>query len=120
MLIAKFIATFFAVMVLLKSFSEFKRGKEPLPVFLSWLFIWGTVLVVAYFPKLTDLLQEKILGPQAGLGTILGIAIVFLLFLSYRLYLKADRAEKDINKLISELALRDENHDQNNSSKKSS
>lgn len=106
-MVAKIIASIFAILVLVKSYDEFRRGREPLTVFLFWVMLWLGVLVVAYFPGVTDWVRARILGPGAGLGTIFGIALVFLLFLSYRMYLKIDRAERDINRLISDLALRD-------------
>lgn len=106
-MIAAFIATFFAAIVIAKSFDEFRRGREPWPVFLSWLSIWLVVIIVALFPGITTWARERIFGPDAGLGTIFGIAIVLLLFLSYRIYLKAERVERTLNQLISDLALRD-------------
>jgi hypothetical protein len=115
-MIAKVIAAVFAALVLVKSYDEFRRGREPIAVFLFWLTTWAAVLVVAFWPGITDVIREKILGPGAGLGTIFGIAIVFLLYLSYRIYLKADRNEEIINRLISELAIRDVRKEQ--SSKK--
>lgn len=106
-MIPEAIAAIFALLVLVKSYDEFRRGREPLPVFLFWLATWGAVLVIAFFPGVTDWIRERILGPRAGLGTIFGIALVFLLFLNYRMYLKADRVEQDLQKLISNLAVDD-------------
>lgn len=106
-MVAKIIASIFAILVIIKSYDEFRRGREPLTVFLAWLVLWVGVVIVAFFPGITDWLRSRILGPGAGLGTIFGIALVFLLFLSYRMYLKIDRTERDINRLISDLALRD-------------
>ncbi|MEK7461319.1 MAG: DUF2304 family protein [Patescibacteria group bacterium] len=104
-MIPEIIAASFALLVLLKSYDEFRRGREPLPVFLFWLVTWLAVLVIAFFPGVTFWIRDHILGPRAGLGTIFGIAIVFLLFLNYRMYLKADRVERDLQKLISDLAV---------------
>ena len=106
-MIPKIIAATFAILVLVKSYDEFRRGREPLSVFLFWLITWGAVLVIAFFPGVTDWIQVRVLGPGAGLGTIFGIAIVFVLFLTYRMYLKADRVERDLNRLISDLAVRE-------------
>ncbi len=106
-MIAKIIAALFAGLVLAKSYDEFRRGREPLPVFLFWAVIWTVVVVVAFFPQVTDFLRTNILGPTAGIGTIFGIAVIFLLFLSYRIYLKTDRVERDLNRLLSQIALRD-------------
>lgn len=106
-MIAQAIATFFAALVLVKSFDDFRRKQEPLPIFLFWVTVWLAVLVVAFFPGITIWLRDHILGPQAGVGTMLGIGSIFLLFLSYRIYLKADRTERAVNKLISALAVRE-------------
>ncbi|MBI4032668.1 DUF2304 family protein [Candidatus Berkelbacteria bacterium] len=104
-MLAAVIATFFAALVIAKSFDEFRRGREPWPVFMAWFTMWSAVVVIAVFPELTDWVRERLFGPQSGLGTIFGIAIVLLLFLSYRIYLKAERVERTLNQLISDLAL---------------
>lgn len=104
---AKIIASVFAILVLIKSYDEYRRGREPLIVFLFWASTWAAVLVVAFWPGITDIIRDKILGPHTGLGTIFGIAIIFVLYLSYRIYLKAERNEQNLNRLISELAIRD-------------
>lgn len=106
-MVAKVIATFFAALVLTKSLDDFRRRHEPWPVFLFWITIWTAVLITAFFPGVTFWLRDHILGPEAGIGTILGIAIIFLLYLSYRIYLKADRTERAVNKIVSTLALQE-------------
>lgn len=106
-MIPQAIAVFFASLVFTKSFDDFRRRQEPLPVFILWITVWSSVLLVAFFPGITFWIQEHILGPQAGIGTMLGIAIMFLLFLTYRMYVKADRTERAVNRLITELAIRD-------------
>lgn len=106
-MIAQAIASFFAALVLVKSLDDFRRRQEPLPVFLFWVTTWLGVLIVAFFPSVTLWVRDKLLGPQAGIGTILGIASIFLLFLSYRIYVKADRTERVVNRLVTKLALRD-------------
>jgi hypothetical protein len=106
-MVAQAIATFFAALVLTKSLDDFRRRHEPWPVFLFWISVWLAVLIIAFFPGITFWLRDHIFGPQAGIGTILGIAIIFLLYLSYRIYLKADRTERAVNKIVSELALQE-------------
>ncbi|MBI4022801.1 DUF2304 family protein [Candidatus Berkelbacteria bacterium] len=106
-MLATAIVGFFAALVIAKSFDEFRRGREAFPVFLFWVITWLAVLLVAVFPSVTVWLRQEVFGPAVGLGTFFGIALVFLLFLSYRLYLKTDRVERDLNALITQLALRD-------------
>jgi hypothetical protein len=94
------------VLVLVKSYDEFRHGREPLPVFLFWLLMWSLVVLVAIFPEITSWLRTQVFGAGTGIGTFLGIGFVFLLFLSYRLYIKAERAERRINALISHVTLK--------------
>lgn len=104
-MIAAIITGFISALALIKSFDEFRRGREPWPVFAVWVIAWGSIVLVAIFPQITDWVRLHILGPDAGIGTIVGIAIVFLLFLCYRLYLKSERTERTLNQLISDLAI---------------
>ena len=107
MIIAKAIATFFATLVIVKVYDEFRHGRENIIMLFFWLATWSTVLTLAFLPGITFWLRENIFGPDTGLGTIFGIGLIFLLFISYRLYIKADRAERKINKTVTELALKD-------------
>lgn len=106
-MIAAAITALFAAVVLAKSFDEFRHGREPLPVFLFWTGTWLAVLVLAFAPSITKWLGDVIFGENTGLGTIFGIGMVILLYLCYRLYLKAERTERLVNQLISDLAVRD-------------
>ena len=68
---------------------------------------WTLIVAVALFPSLVDL-ALSFSGPErAGLGTFFGMAIVFLYFIVYRLYVKLERIEQNLTKAIQELALRD-------------
>lgn len=110
-MIIKIIVTMFALFVLVKSYDEYRSRREPWPVFTFWITIWSAVVVFAYFPNLADYLSVRILGRQAGLGTFISVAIVFLLFLSYRIYLKTERLEQDLNQLTSDIALHEHARD---------
>lgn len=107
MLIAQAFATFFGVLVILKVYHDFRARLVPWPVFTFWLLTWLGVIVIALFPGLTTWLKVHVLGPDTGIGTIFGMSLVALLFLSYRLYIKADRVERKLNRLLTRLAVRD-------------
>lgn len=104
MLIAQAIATFFAVLVLVKSYDEFRHGREPIIMFIFWTVIWLSVLLVAFFPAQAIELGKGLFGEDVGLGTFFGIITVFGLFLAYRLYIKAERAERRVNQLLTMIA----------------
>jgi len=107
MFIAQAIAVFFGVLVTIKSYDEFRHRREPLIMFLFWTGLWIGVVFIALFPHIALKLSTKIFGADAGFGTLFGIVTVFGLFLAYRLYIKAERAERRINKLLTLVTTKD-------------
>ena len=75
-------------------------------MFLFWLTVWTGIVVVALFPSLVDFLIAG--GGHVGPGTFIGMALVFLFFVVYRIYVKLERIEHSLAKTIQELALRDD------------
>lgn len=102
LIIAKIVAITIAIFVLAKITVDYKKKSENTVMFLFWECVWWGVIIVTLFPQLID----KIFGEgRSGVNTFLGLAFVFLLYLFYRVYLKADRTEKALNLLIKELAI---------------
>src|SRR5262249_9035499 len=106
--ISKVFAVILAVIVLAKSYVEFRTRTEPLQVFLFWTVTWTMIVVVALFPSIIQSIIAFTGGENAGLGTFFGMAIVFLFFVVYRIYVKLERIEQKLTKAIQELALRDD------------
>lgn len=103
LIIAKIIAIIFAIFVLGKTTYDYRKKKESLVMFLFWETAWWGVIIFSLFPQIID----RIFGVgRSGVNTFMGLVIIFLLYLSYRLYLKAERTEKIINSIIKELALK--------------
>src|SRR5881628_1186295 len=96
-----------AAIAISKSYVDFRARAESLQMFLFWVLTWTMILLVALFPAIVDVLIFS-LGPrQAGLGTFFGMAIVFLYFVVYRIYVKLEKIEQNLTKAIQELALND-------------
>jgi len=103
LLVAKVLAVFVAVFVLAKTTHDFIKQKETRVMFLFWCVVWWSVIVLTLFPQLVDMIFG---AGRSGLNTFMGLVIVFLLYLNYRIYLKADRTERAIQYVIKELALK--------------
>ena len=103
--LAQFFAALFAFLVITKTLVDYKKGRESRVMFLFWLLTWSIVLVVAFFPNFVNILINRFGLGKTGLGTIYGLGLVFVLFVLYRIYLKTNGVERDLNKLIRELAL---------------
>lgn len=72
-----------------------------------WIAIWLAVISITFFPAVITKTIDALGGDRTGLGTIFGMAIVFILFISYRVYVKSHRIEKQVNKIARTIALQD-------------
>lgn len=98
---AQIFAVAFAILVVSKSYLAYKQRKESLVLFLFWLVTWLVIVAITFFPEIINVLLS---GNKAGVGTVLGIAIVFLYYVIYRVYVKADRVERQMQKLIRDMS----------------
>ncbi len=103
----QFFSTILAVMVIAKSYTDYKRHNESLVVFVFWSVTWIGVTTIALFPEIINLTLNRVGSGTTGIGTFLGMGLVFVLFVVYRLYVKMERIEREITKLIKDLALKE-------------
>ena len=107
-LVVKFVSVILAAIAVSKSYVDFKSRIESLPIFLFWLVTWTTIVVISLRPSIVvDVIRSYGEG-QTGLGTVFGMGLVFLFFIVYRIYVKLDRLQQSLTKMVQELALRDE------------
>jgi len=95
-----------AAIAISKSYVDFRARTESLQMFLLWTLTWAAVVIVALFPTIVDFILAYSGSGQAGLGTVFGMGLVFLLFVVYRIYVKLERVEQNLTKTIQELALK--------------
>ncbi|PIT97458.1 hypothetical protein COT77_01310 [Candidatus Berkelbacteria bacterium CG10_big_fil_rev_8_21_14_0_10_41_12] len=99
LIFAKVFAILLAVLVIARSLTDYKNKKESIEMTIFWVIIWTSIIVFAFSPSLIDKLITKLGGSRTGLGTIFGMGLVFVLFISYRIYIKANRIEKNLDLL---------------------
>src|SRR5438552_3266194 len=105
--VSKIFAFILAAIVVSKSYVDFRNRVESLQIFLFWVFTWATIVIVALFPSVIDVMIASFGGGRTGLGTFFGMGLVFLFFVVYRMYVRVGRIEQNLMKTIQELALRD-------------
>ena len=105
---SKIFSLILAIVAVSKSYVDFRARLESLSMFLFWLATWTAIVAVALRPSLVDLLLSSSVTGRAGLGTFFGMALVFLYFVVYRIYVKIERIEQKLTKAIQELALRED------------
>src|SRR5262245_40850219 len=106
--VSKVFALILAGIVFAKSYVDFRSRTESLRVFMFWTVTWTMIVVVALFPSIIDYIISLSDSGRAGLGTFFGMALVFLFFVVYRIYVKLERIEQKLTRTIQELALRDD------------
>jgi len=107
-LASKVFSILLGAIVIAKSYVDFRSRLESLHMFLFWTLTWLLIIIVALFPGLVDLLLSAFGRERAGLGTFFGMAIVFLFFVVYRIYVKIEGMQQELTRTIQELALRDQ------------
>lgn len=93
--------------VISKSYHDYKKHKENLLMFLFWTLAWSAIIVASIFPNIVFSLAGRISGNGIGIGTFFGVAFVFLFFITYRVYIKANRLEQNIKDIVMKLGLKD-------------
>ena len=93
-----------AIIAVSKSYVDFRARRESLQMFVLWTLTWAAIVFVALVPRTIDALLG---GSNAGVGRFLGMAVVFLFFLLYRVYVRVERLEQKITLLVQEVALRE-------------
>lgn len=103
----KIISLILGLMVISKTYLDYKKRNESLVMFLFWTLAWIIIIAISLFPEIIDEALQLSKAQRIGTGTFLGIAIVFLFFVIYRVYIKANRLEKKIHDIAIKLALKE-------------
>jgi hypothetical protein len=104
--IAKIFALFLGSLVITKSFHDFRRGKENVTMFSFWTITWIAVIVVALDPLIIENVMRRF-GGRTGIGTFTSMALVFILYVLYRVYQKSNRIENQLREMVTKLGLKD-------------
>jgi len=103
----KIISLVLGLMVISKTYLDYKKKNESFFMFIFWTVAWIGIIIVSLFPELINEALEISSAQKIGTGTFLGIALVFLFFIIYRVYIKANRLEKKIHDMVMKLGLKD-------------
>lgn len=106
-LFTKIIAVLFALMVIFKTFHDYKKKQENVVMFLFWTIAWILIAYVALKPALFYTFVTHLSSEKIGMGTFVGIAFIFLFFIVYRVYIKANRLERQIKDIVMKIGIKD-------------
>jgi len=69
-----------------------------------WLGIWGGLIFVVFFPNIISRVADLV-GIKRGIDVIIYTSVGIIFYLIFRLYVKLEDIEREITKVVRELAL---------------
>lgn len=103
----KLFAVFLAILVISKTLHDYRKRLEPFATFLFWTIAWLGIVYVTLRPELFFAFTQSLANKNVGMGTLVGLAFVFLFYITYRVYVKAHRLERKLRDIVIEIGLRD-------------
>jgi len=105
--IVRIISILLGVIVISKVYLDYKKRNIGLTVFLFWMIAWFGIIVISLYPIMIDRINRAIGEDSTGLTAFFAISFVFIFFVVYRVYTKANRLEKMISDIVIKLGIRD-------------
>lgn len=104
-ILSKIVAILLAIIVITKTVHDYKKHQEILSTVIFWSFAWIGIVYISLKPSIIyGLLTDH---GQSGIGTVFGIAFIFLFYVTYRVYIKANRLEQKIKNIVMEIGIKD-------------
>ena len=91
---------------------RFREGKTSVGMFLFWLLVWLTIIVVSIYPNATSLLAN-VFGIGRGLDLILILGLIGCYYLIFKIYTMIEQLESEITSLVRQIALNNEKVEKN-------
>ncbi len=102
---AKLVAIILALVSISKSYLDYRKGQEPLTMFIFWLIVWSVTTILVAYPLLIEQINLYFKDGAVSIGSLTSVAFVFLLFIVYRIYAKAARIEYQLGQLARKISL---------------
>jgi hypothetical protein len=82
-----------------------KEKSIPLGEFIFWSVIWTSAAIIAAAPNIMKIAANKT-GVENSINLFTTITIIIIFYLLFRLYVKVEKQQQDITKLVREMALK--------------
>ena len=96
----------FALFAWSRAFLRLKNKAMNAGGFVFWSIIWIAIILIGIFPKILSL-PSSVLGIGQGIDLAIYVSIILLFYLLFRVYVRIDVQNKEITKLVREVAIRD-------------
>ncbi len=103
------IVTLFALLAVVRIAQNYRARRMPGSASFLWSLVWLSVAIVFWSPDIASRLALAV-GIGRGADLIIYSAIIVLVYLVYRLFVRLERLEHTITKLTRAVTLRDAEH----------
>ena len=102
-MIIQYVATAIIAIIIIQQIVRFVKDRPTFFKTLVMTIFWSMVLFLIWFPEIMGWLGE-ITGVGRGVDVLIYLSIIFLFYYVLRQNSKIDKLEKDITKLVREIA----------------
>ncbi|GLI12810.1 hypothetical protein MARBORIA2_19000 [Methanobrevibacter arboriphilus] len=93
------LVVFIAILAILLVFNRFHKKKTSITTFILWVVLWVLLAIFAIMPESSTYIANLI-GIGRGLDLIIIFGIIGSYYLIFRIYLKLEKIDQDITKLV--------------------
>ena len=104
-MLIQFIIILFSLFAISRLRSKLKVKEIDAKEFYLWLLFWAVIIIATLWFRKTDIIA-KFFGVEKGADLAVYISILFLFYLLFKLIVKIKKIERDITKIIREIAIK--------------
>ena len=95
------------VLLVIRTVKRLREKSMRFSAFVGWMLLWSLGGLAVLLPDITGRFAE-VVGVGRGVDAVVYIAVLVLFYIVFKMYNKMVTMEKEITKLVTALALRDE------------
>ena len=107
MIVLKIIITLFVLLSIYKLIKQKQNNKINLLSFIFWFILWIVIAIVFYLPETTSYIAN-IVGIGRGVDLAVYTSIVVIFYLLFKLFIRLNKIDREITKIVREKAIKDE------------
>lgn len=95
----------FALFALSRAFLRFRDKEINLKELMFWSIVWIATIVVVLIPSTAGYIAS-FFGIGRPVDLVVYLSIIALFYIVFRIYVRIDNIEKDISKIVTEVAIK--------------
>lgn len=94
----------FVLFAMWRTVGRFRAGDVSWRWFALWLLMWLAIGLAALLPQTTEWFA-RLIGVGRGVDAVLYASVIFLFYVAFRLYLRLERIEQEISRIVRAIGL---------------